>query len=214
MVWELPQRDLGESLPEWAEPCEQVALYGTIAHLNGARIFETQTYYRRPFAEIVGLLDTVCVSLYRSLRHRADPTPPRWTSRGVRGAVPTTDTATGDIAGVWRQRLGGGIRDAWPPALAHPDDLSVRMVTYHGHAIAITAATNTDGAARVHPDPPQTSWFHVRLPPRSGPAPTFAPSMASGHGGGSARTPIPAGAVSRSASARAPWVPPRARRPA
>ncbi|WP_217370107.1 threonine aldolase family protein [Nonomuraea antri] len=156
-VWELPQRDLGGLLPEWDDLREQVALVratGAAAHLDGARLWEAQTYYRRPFAEIAGLFDTVYVSLYKSLQ-------------GVRGAVLASDAATVAAAGVWRQRLGGGIGDAWPLALAalvHLDTLADEMPAYREHAIAIAAAINADGVALAHPDPPQTPLFHVHLP--------------------------------------------------
>ncbi len=156
-VWELPQRDIGGLLPTWDDLCEQVALVratGAAAHLDGARLWEAQSYYRRPFDEIAALFDTVYVSLYKSLQ-------------GVRGAVLAADTATIDVARVWRQRLGGGIRDAWPLALAalvHFDTLADRMPAYRDHAIAIAAAINADGAARAYPDPPQTPLFHIHLP--------------------------------------------------
>ncbi|MEU6722704.1 beta-eliminating lyase-related protein [Nonomuraea wenchangensis] len=157
VVWELPQRDLGGLLPEWDDLCEQIALVraaGAAAHLDGARLWEAQSYYRRPFDEIAALFDTVYVSLYKSLQ-------------GVRGAVLASDAATVNAAAVWRQRLGGGIGDAWPLALAalvHLDTLADRMPAYREHAIAVAAAINADGAARAHPDPPQTPLFHVHLP--------------------------------------------------
>jgi threonine aldolase len=157
VVWELPQRDLGGLLPEWDELCDQVAVAraaGAAAHLDGARLWEAQTYYRRPLAEIAALFDTAYVSLYKSLQ-------------GTRGAVLAADAATVAAATTWRQRLGGGIRDAWPLALAALvglDTLPARMPVYRDHAIAIAAAVNADGAARVYPDPPQTPIFHVHLP--------------------------------------------------
>lgn len=156
-VWELPQRDLGGLLPEWDDLRDQVALVratGAAAHLDGARVWEAQTYYRRPLDEIAALFDSVYVSLYKSLQ-------------GVRGAVLAADSGTIRTAQVWRQRLGGGIRDAWPLALAalvHLDTLAARMPDYREHAIAIAAAVNADGAARAHPDPPQTPLFHIHLP--------------------------------------------------
>jgi threonine aldolase len=156
-VWELPQREIGGVLPEWDELCRQVEMVrsrGAAAHLDGARIFEAQTYYRRPFAEIAGLFDTVYVSLYKGLQ-------------GTRGAVLAADDATIAQAGVWRRRLGGAIPDAWPLALAPLaglDSLLPRMPAFRDHAIAIAAALNADGAARTYPDPPQTPLFHVHLP--------------------------------------------------
>ncbi|BCB73729.1 hypothetical protein Pflav_001390 [Phytohabitans flavus] len=123
-------------------------------HLDGARIWEAQTYYERPLDEIAALFDTVYVSLYKGLQ-------------GVRGAVLAADPETLAEAAVWRQRLGGAIRDAWPLALAALvglDDQPARMPAFRDHAIAIARAINADGAALAWPDPPQTPLFHVHLP--------------------------------------------------
>jgi threonine aldolase len=156
-VWELPQRDLGGLLPEWDDLLDQVATVragGAATHLDGARIWEAQTYYRRPLDEICAPFDSVYVSLYKSIQ-------------GVRGAILAGDDATVRAAGVWRQRLGGALTDAWPlalAALAGLDTLPPRMPAFRDHAIAIAAAVNADGAARALPDPPQTPIFHVHLP--------------------------------------------------
>jgi threonine aldolase len=156
-VWELPQRDIGGRLPDWDDLCAQVASVragGAAAHLDGARLWEAQPWYRRPHAEIAGLFDTVYVSLYKGLQ-------------GVRGAVLAADAATVDHAAVWRSRLGGAIADAWPLALAGLVGLDTevpRMGGYRDHAVAIAAAINADGVARAWPDPPQTPLCHVHLP--------------------------------------------------
>ncbi|GLY91757.1 threonine aldolase family protein [Actinoallomurus iriomotensis] len=157
VLWELPQRDLGGLLPEWDDLAEQVTVAragGAAAHLDGARLWEAQTYYRRPFEEIAGLFDTVYVSLCKSLQ-------------GTRGAVLAADAATIAAADVWRTRLGGSIPDAWPlalTALAGLDTIPPRMPVFREHALAIAAAINADGAARTCPEPPQTPLFHIHLP--------------------------------------------------
>jgi threonine aldolase len=157
VLWELPQRDLGGLLPEWDELTDQVAVAragGAAAHMDGARLWEAQTYYGRPFEEIAGIFDTVYVSLYKSLQ-------------GTRGAVLAGDAATVAAAEVWRIRLGGAIPDAWPlalTALAGLDTIPPRMPAFRDHALAIAAAINADGAARTCPEPPQTPLFHVHLP--------------------------------------------------
>ncbi len=156
-VWELPQRDIGGLLPGWDELVAQTTTVrgrGAAAHLDGARLWEAQTYYRRPFPEIAALFDTVYVSLYKGLQ-------------GTGGAVLATDTVTAAEAVVWRRRLGGDVHDAWPMALAalHGlDTLLPRLPAHRDHAIAIAAAVNVDGAARAVPDPPQTPLFHIHLP--------------------------------------------------
>ncbi|MFC4017187.1 threonine aldolase family protein [Micromonospora sp. GCM10011542] len=157
VVWELPQRDIGGLLPEWDDLRAQTAAMrdrGAAIHLDGARLWEAQTYYARPFAEITALFDTVYVSLYKGLQ-------------GTGGAVLAADAATVAEARVWRRRLGGDVYDAWPMALAALHGLDTvlpRLSAHRDHAVAIAAAVNADGVARAFPDPPQTPLFHVHLP--------------------------------------------------
>jgi threonine aldolase len=156
-LWELPQRNIGGLLPEWDDLGAQIAMMrarGAATHLDGARLWEAQTYYQHPFAEIADLFDTVYVSLYKALQ-------------GVGGALLAGDQVTIAEAEVWRRRLGGDVFQPWPIALAGLsglDRLLPRMQSFREHAIAIVAAINADGAARVYPDPPQTPLFHVHLP--------------------------------------------------
>ncbi len=52
VVWELPQRDIGGLLPEWDDLVAQTEAMrerGAAIHLDGARLWEAQTYYARPF---------------------------------------------------------------------------------------------------------------------------------------------------------------------
>lgn len=157
LVLELPQRDIGGLLPTWEEltaQAEWARERGAAVHMDGARLWEAQPFYDRPHAEIAGLFDTVYVSLYKGLE-------------GVRGAVLAGDSATVAAAEVWRQRLGGGIGDAWPlaaAALIHLDDALARMPLFRDHAIAIAAAINADGTGRAVPQLPLTPLFHVHLP--------------------------------------------------
>ncbi|MEV4629270.1 beta-eliminating lyase-related protein [Micromonospora sp. NPDC049523] len=175
VLWELPQRDIGGLLPEWDDLLAQVETAragGAATHLDGARLWEAQTYYRRPFDEIADLFDTVYVSLYKALQ-------------GVRGAILAGDAATIAEAAVWRTRLGGAIHDAWPlalAALAGLDTLLPRMPAYREHAIAIAAAINADGLALAWPDPPQTPMFHVHLPAGPAAVERAAAAMLAEHG--------------------------------
>ncbi|MGC4866130.1 threonine aldolase family protein [Micromonospora sp. DT53] len=157
VLWELPQRDIGGLLPEWDDLVAQTTAtreHGAAIHLDGARLWEAQTYYQRPFAEIAALFDTVYVSFYKGLQ-------------GVGGAALAGDAALVAEARVWRRRLGGDVYDAWPLALTalHGlDTLLPRLPAHREHAVAIAAAINADGVARAFPDPPQTPLFHVHLP--------------------------------------------------
>ncbi|WP_406063929.1 threonine aldolase family protein [Micromonospora sp. NBC_00860] len=156
-VWELPQRDIGGVLPEWDDLVAQTTAMrerGAAVHLDGARLWEAQTYYQRPFAEIVALFDTAYVSFYKGLQ-------------GVGGAALAGDAALMAEARVWRRRLGGDVYDAWPLALTALHGLDTvlsRLPAHREHGVAIAAAINADGVARAFPDPPQTPIFHVHLP--------------------------------------------------
>jgi threonine aldolase len=157
LLIELPQREIGGPLPTWDELNAQVDWArdrGAAAHLDGARLWESQPFYNRPHAEIAGLFDTVYVSLYKGLE-------------GVRGAVLAGDDETIGHAEVWRQRLGGALPDAWPfavAALIGLDEVLPRMSAFRDHAVAIAKAIVARGAATVVPDPPVTPLFHVLLP--------------------------------------------------
>jgi threonine aldolase len=157
LLLELPQRELGGLLPTWDDLVAQTTWArdrGAAAHMDGARLWEAQTYYERPFAEIAGLFDTVYVSLYKSLE-------------GVRGAVLAGDQATIDAASVWRRRLGGATPDSWPAAvtaLMGLDEVLPRMAEFRDHARAVAAAINADGYARTRPEVPQTPLFHIHIP--------------------------------------------------
>ncbi|MFG1867107.1 threonine aldolase family protein [Micromonospora arborensis] len=157
VLWELPQRDIGGLLPEWDDLVAQTTAMrerGAGVHLDGARLWEAQTYYARPFAEIADLFDTAYVSFYKGLQ-------------GVGGAALAGDADLVAEARVWRRRLGGDVYDAWPLALTalHGlDTLLPRLPAHREHAVAVAAAINADGVARAFPDPPQTPLFHVHLP--------------------------------------------------
>ncbi|WP_394833692.1 beta-eliminating lyase-related protein [Pendulispora rubella] len=157
LVLELPQRDIGGQLPSWASLGEQVAWArerGAAVHMDGARLWEAQTFYERPFSDIAGLFDSVYVSLYKSLR-------------GIRGAVLAGSKELVAEASVWRMRLGGSIPDAWPlaaAALLGLDDVLPRMKGFRDYAITLAAAINRDSGAHTLPEDPQTPLFHVHLP--------------------------------------------------
>ncbi|GLZ37223.1 threonine aldolase [Actinokineospora sp. NBRC 105648] len=157
VLWELPQRDLGGLLPTWDELVAQTGLArsrGAAAHMDGARLWEAQTYYDRPLADVAGLFDSVYVSLYKGLQ-------------GVAGSVLAGDADFVAHAAVWRLRLGGEIHAAWPlaaSALYGLDELLPRMPEFRDHAVALAAAINADGVAFTVPGVPLTPLFHVVLP--------------------------------------------------
>jgi threonine aldolase len=158
VVWELPQRDLGGTLPTFATLTEQVRLardeLGTVPHLDGARLWEAQTAYRRPLAEIAGLFDSVYVSLYKTLQ-------------APRGALLLGDEDFVGEARTWSVRLGGESAGNWPMAAAGLvafEDILPRMDAYREHAVAVAAELNRTGVVTTNPTVPLTPLFHLTLP--------------------------------------------------
>jgi threonine aldolase len=96
---ELPLRDAGCRLPTWDELTalsEAARERGVALHADGARIWEAQPFWERPFAEIVALVDSVYVSFYKGLG-------------GLAGAALAGPTDFLTEARVWRARMGGTI---------------------------------------------------------------------------------------------------------
>src|SRR6185436_5025530 len=64
LLVELPQRGIGGQLPPWDDltrMLESARGRGAAIHLDGARLWETAPFYRRSYAEIAGLFDSVYV---------------------------------------------------------------------------------------------------------------------------------------------------------
>jgi threonine aldolase len=156
LLLELPQRDLGGTLPPWDEllaQTEDARARGAAVHLDGARLWEASAGYGRTPAEISALFDSVYVSFYKGV-----------------GALPGCCVAgeTDDVAQVkeWRQRLGGTLFAMWPnassalgllrPALA---EMPARMA----HALEIAEALADVPGVRVVPPVPQTPMMHLLL---------------------------------------------------
>lgn len=156
LLLELPQREIGGRLPEWADLVEQIEWargHGAAAHLDGARIWEAAPYYDRPHAEIAGLFDTVYVSLYKGLG-------------GIAGSVLVGDAELVEESRVWRRRHGGTLVNLFPFVAAAQrglDELVPQMPRFLEHARALAEALTAVPGVRVVPDPPQTPLFHVDL---------------------------------------------------
>ena len=154
VLLELPQRDLGGQLPDWADLGAQLDWargQGAAVHLDGARLWEASAGYDREPAQIAALFDTVYVSFYKGI-----------------GALPGCCVAgsEADVAQVreWPQRLGGTLFGLWPAAasaLALLGERLAEMPARLRHARAIAAALAGVAGVRVVPNPPQTPMMHL-----------------------------------------------------
>jgi threonine aldolase len=156
LLLELPQREIGGLLPEWDDLVAQAAWTrerGIALHLDGARLWESGPFYRRPYAEVAGLFDSVYVSFYKGLG-------------GLAGAALAADAELIAEARIWQRRHGGNLVTLHPYAVSAELALAERldrMPAYLDHARALAAALATVDGIEVVPDPPQTPLFHVLL---------------------------------------------------
>jgi threonine aldolase len=105
---EIPLRDAGCLVPTYdalaalSAACRE---RGVRLHLDGARIWEAQTYLDRPLPEITALADTVYVSFYKGLG-------------GLAGAALVGPPDVVDEARRWRRRMGGTLYRSTPEAVS------------------------------------------------------------------------------------------------
>jgi threonine aldolase len=156
LLLELPQREIGGSLPEWDELSAQAGWArerGVAVHLDGARLWESAPYYGRTPAEVAALFDTVYVSFYKGLG-------------GIAGACLAGPADVLAEAAVWRRRHGGTLAAMWPYAAAALHGLRTRlprMPAYLQKTRDIADAIRDLPGLEVVVDPPQTPMMHVRL---------------------------------------------------
>ena len=154
LLIELPQREIGGQLPAWDDLVAQVGWArerGAATHLDGARLWECQPFYARPYAEIAALFDTVYVSFYKILG-------------GIAGAVLAGPEDVIAEARIWQRRQGGNLPQLYPYVLAAQRGLAqhlARVPLYCAKAQAI--ATNLAALPELvlMPSPPQTNMLHL-----------------------------------------------------
>ncbi|MFJ9848777.1 threonine aldolase family protein [Streptomyces sp. NPDC101150] len=160
---ELPLREAGFVLPQWADLEATVAAArdrDAVVHFDGARLWECTPHFGRSLPEIAALADSVYVSFYKSLG-------------GISGAALAGPEDFVEEARAWRHRYGGQLFQQWPAALAALtglDRVLPRLPEYVAHAKVVARALG-DGLAeaglpwsRVHPATPHTHEFQVWLP--------------------------------------------------
>lgn len=114
---ELPIRRAGFKLTQW-EQLESMSHWckteGIHFHMDGARLWESTTHYKRSEAEICALFDSVYVSLYKGLG-------------AIGGAVLAGETNFIERCKVWRSRLGGNAFTSFPMVIGALEGLDNRL---------------------------------------------------------------------------------------
>ena len=154
LLLELPQREIGGQLPTWEALNEIIAWAREREipiHLDGARLWECQPFYKREYAEITALFDTVYVSFYKVLG-------------GIAGSILAGPEDFIAESRVWQRRHGGNLIHLYPYVLSAQHGLNKRlgcMEAYHLKAMEIAAALSAFPQIKIVPNPPHTNMMHV-----------------------------------------------------
>ncbi len=156
IVVELPLRRVAYAAPSWDELVAitaQARAMGAAVHLDGARLWEVQPFYKRSHAEIAALFDTVYVSLYKGLGAPA----------GAALAGSAEDIAA---ARTWIVRAGAIVYRMFPMVLAARDGFRTalpHMQAFHDRACALATAFTAIDGVDVAPAQPTCNAFVVHL---------------------------------------------------
>ena len=154
LLIELPQREIGGILPSWDDLTaivDYARTQGTSLHLDGARLWESQPFYGRSYAEICNLFDSVYVSFYKILG-------------GISGAMLLGDESLISEAKVWQRRHGGNLYKMYPFVLSAKMGLDKhlpRMTTYRDKAVNIANVISEIDGIEIKPNPPHTNMMDL-----------------------------------------------------
>ena len=162
VLLELPQRPIGGQLPTW-DDLEKISQWcrehGVKLHLDGARLWESEPYYRehnsKTIANICELFDSVYVSFYKGLD-------------GIAGCMLLGSQPFIDEAKIWQRRMGGNLPKMFPMYVAAKWGYETNyplMTSYYEKAKELAAALNSieTGIFETVPKIPQSNMFHLYI---------------------------------------------------
>ncbi|MGG6309400.1 threonine aldolase family protein [Paenibacillus macerans] len=154
LLLELPQREIGGQLPEFAE-LEAISAYcrsnGIKLHLDGARLFEILPYYQKTAAEVCALFDSVYISFYKGIG-------------GIAGAILAGEPEFAKSSKIWKRRHGGDLISLYPYFLSADYYYEMRagkMPKYYQQAKELAALYNRCHRLKTLPEIPVSNMFHV-----------------------------------------------------
>lgn len=154
VLLELPQREIGGQLPEYAELVAMSSFCrerGIKLHLDGARLFEVLPYYGKTALEVCALFDSVYISVYKGIG-------------GIAGAVLAGERVFTEESKIWKRRHGGDLISLYPYIVAadyYMDRRLSLMEKYYSEAKELAALFNGCELLRTVPSVPVSNMFHV-----------------------------------------------------
>jgi len=155
-VVELPVRRAGFKLPEWEtlkalkNRCNELDVP---VHFDGGRLWESADYWKKSYAQVCELADSVYVSMYKSLGAAA-------------GGIIAGDRDFIESLKPWQSRLGGNLYTVFPYVLTSLWGLEhylPRMPEFIRRAANLSALIKKELGESAVPNTVQTNGFVVEL---------------------------------------------------
>jgi threonine aldolase len=154
IVIELPAREVGGQLPVWKEleTIKKTAKKRNVfLHMDGARLWETKSFYRKSYREICRGFDSVYVSFYKGIG-------------ALTGAMLLGKTEFIEESRVWLRRFGGNLFQLHPfvvSAAMRFDAALKQMQKYFVRAKTVHKVLKSVSQIEFLPNPPQVNMFHL-----------------------------------------------------
>jgi threonine aldolase len=154
VIIELPAREIGGQLPVWEELetiKEMLKTRGIFLHMDGARLWETKSFYQKDYREICRNFDSVYVSFYKGIG-------------ALTGAMLLGKTDFIKESRIWLRRFGGNLFQMHPfvaSAARRFDSALAQMPKYMRRTSEIYEILKNIPNVTFCPNPPQVNMFHL-----------------------------------------------------
>ncbi|HEX8289519.1 MAG TPA: beta-eliminating lyase-related protein [Pyrinomonadaceae bacterium] len=154
VVIELPAREIGGQLPDWQELesiVETTKQRGAFLHMDGARLWETKSFYDKSYKEICRGFDSVYVSFYKGIG-------------ALTGAMLLGEADFIKESRVWLRRFGGNLFQLHPyvaSAAMRFDRALELMPEYLCRTQEVYEILKSVPNINFCPNPPQVNMFHL-----------------------------------------------------
>lgn len=154
LIIELPAREIGGQLPDWEEleAIKEMAKKRDIfLHMDGARLWETKSFFRKDYQEICQNFDSVYVSFYKGIG-------------ALTGAMLLGSAEFIEESRIWLRRFGGNLFQMHPfvaSAAMRFDRALQQMPKYMKRTGEAYEILKTFPNISFCPNPPQVNMFHL-----------------------------------------------------